>query len=82
MSGGRRFSPARQRAVILAAAAAHPEGISRLKLRSMLFLIDLEAYRNLGKSITGATYRRGKIAPIVQGLTRSIQRLRKDGSIR
>lgn len=82
MSGGRRFSIARQAAVIAYIVSKYPDGISRLKLRVLLYLIDLEAYLRLGKSITGATYRRGKIAPIVQGLTRSIQRLRKDGSIR
>lgn len=81
MSGGRTFDLERQKAVVERVVSAHPEGISRLKLRSVLFLIDLEAYLDLGKSITGAAYRRGKRAPIVEGLTRTIHALRGEGRI-
>jgi hypothetical protein len=81
MSGGRRFSVARQAATIAYIVSKFPEGISRSKLRVLLFLIDLESFRRNGKSITGATYRKGKTDFIVQGLTRSLNLLRKRGEI-
>jgi hypothetical protein len=75
VSVGRRFSLRRQMAVIELVVHEKQRGVTRLWLRNALFLIDREAYLQLGRSLTGASYRRGKRAPIVQGLTRSIRGL-------
>lgn len=81
MSGGRRFNVSKQAATIAYIVSKFPDGISRSKLRVVLYLSDLEAYLKHGKSITGATYRKGKRDFIVQGLTRSLNLLRKRGEI-
>lgn len=73
-----RLDREKQKAVI---AYALTEGRSRLWLRCFLFLVDREAYVKLGASITGATYRKGKRGPIVEGLARSLRELEADGSI-
>jgi hypothetical protein len=80
MSGGRAFDPERQKALVHY-IVQQLGSVSRLKLRSMLYLIDLEAYRQLGKTITGATYRKGKQTVIVEGLSRTLRELRKEGAI-
>ena len=83
MSGGRRFNLRRQMALIqhIVVAYAPRKGITRNQLRSLLYLIDLEAYLRRGRSITGAKYRRGKRNVIVQGLSRSLRQLREEGRI-
>ena len=77
MSGGRPFSLERQKAIIRYIREREP-GMSRLKLRLVLYLADLQAYLHLGASITGATYRRGKKAVIVEGLSRSLKEIRDE----
>lgn len=76
---------AKQKAVIVRALEA-PDADGRLGrtrewLRHLLFLVDMEAYGKLGASITGARYRRGVRAPIVEGLTRSLRDLEAEGVI-
>ena len=77
MSGNRPFSLERQKALIRYIRDREP-GISRLKLRVVLFLVDREAYLRLGDTITGATYRRGKQTVIVEGLSRSLKEISEE----
>lgn len=56
MSGGRVFSPRRFRELALFVLSKAPDGLTEQQLANLLFRIDFEAYRLLGRSITGATY--------------------------
>jgi len=53
-SGGRRFSSERFRAMAMTILAVGD--IDPRNLYSAMFLADMEAYRQLGKSITGTTW--------------------------
>jgi hypothetical protein len=44
----------------------HHRGRGRLKLHKLMFYCDFEAYRRLGESITGATYRRFLKGPFLR----------------
>lgn len=52
----RRFSPARLRELLVYIVSSHPEGVERSKLYWLAFWADMESYRHLGDSITGATW--------------------------
>jgi hypothetical protein len=52
--GGRRFSPERFRAVALTILTS--SDIDPRNLYGAMFAIDMEAYRQVGKSITGTTW--------------------------
>lgn len=47
-------------------ARTRHRGRGRLKLHKLLFYCDFEAYRRLGQSITGATYRRYQLGPFLR----------------
>jgi hypothetical protein len=55
VAGGRRYSQRRVQALAEHIVAA-TGGCTLRQLCNLMFLCDLEAYRQLGKSITGATY--------------------------
>lgn len=57
MSGRRRYSPARFRHLALYILhKAGDEGMTAQQLCNVMWRCDFEAYRRLGRSITGATY--------------------------
>ncbi len=53
----------------------------RTKLAKMLYYIDFRAYRDLGRSMTGATYRRLPQGPVPKELFDAIRRLQKGGAL-
>jgi hypothetical protein len=65
VSGNRRYSPARMRALIayLCQQSAGDRNFTVEKLLWLLFWADMEAYRKLGSSITGATYVKTELGP-------------------
>jgi len=57
MSGGRPFSPKRFRSLaILILDQCRQGGVDPRDLWSVMFATDMEAYRQTGKSITGASW--------------------------
>lgn len=58
MAGGRHYSPARFRELAIAVldAARHRGGPDPRRLFETMWQIDMEAYRQTGKSITGAAW--------------------------
>ena len=58
MNGGRPYSPAkfRELAIAVLVASRTKGGPDPRRLFETMFLIDMEAYRQLGQSITGATW--------------------------
>lgn len=58
LNGGKRFSPAAFRNLVAYICGRDPE-IETAKLCWSLFWIDMEAYRKLGRSITGCVYVKG-----------------------
>jgi hypothetical protein len=58
MAGGREFDKARLGALILYISKKLKDDphFDMEKLNNILFIIDFRAYKELGKSITGATY--------------------------
>jgi hypothetical protein len=66
MAGGREFDP-RRYDMLAAYVLDHPTRIGgRLAgsdLSTVMFLLDMNAYRTLGASLTGATWTRGRKVP-------------------
>jgi hypothetical protein len=61
--GNRKFSPKRLKLLVtLILSKCGP--MSKEKLCWVLYNLDMAAYRNLGRSLTGCTYVKGKKCPI------------------
>jgi len=56
VSGRRVFSPRRFRELAVYVISKCPDGITVQQLWNVMFAIDFEAYRRLGRSITGAAW--------------------------
>src|ERR1044072_1071528 len=54
--------------LLLAARSADDPRMSRVKLNKLLYLVDFEAYRLRGQSMTGATYIKGEHGPMAAQL--------------
>lgn len=55
--------------------------VGRTMVVKLLYLIDLEAHRYLGRSVTGVTYRLWHYGPFDPDIYRSLERLRDAGEI-
>jgi hypothetical protein len=79
LGGGRDFDPVRFDELILyiALRSEGSEWFGRTKLIKLLWFSDFEAFRRLGKSITGATYRKLNYGPAPQQFHAAVDRLTK-----
>lgn len=70
MAGGREYNPGRLKELVLlfAERSAEDEGFGMVKLNKLLCRADFEAFRLLGKSITGETYERQEFGPVARHL--------------
>lgn len=75
------FSPERFRALVLylSCASATDAKFGKVKLNKLLYLADFEAYRVLGASITGETYRKQAYGPVASHLPSSLESMEVDG---
>jgi Protein of unknown function (DUF4065) len=81
MAGGREFSSSRFKELVLLLAWRSKDDplMSRVKLNKLLYQSDFEAFRLLGRSITGATYVRGEFGPMAAELPWAEERLGERG---
>jgi hypothetical protein len=65
MAGGQEFNPQKFKELLLylARESRRDQGFGMVKLNKLLYACDFEAYRKLGRSITGATYQKLKFGP-------------------
>lgn len=70
MAGGREFNRGRVANLVLylGARSTADEGYGMTKLNKLLYRADTEAFRLLGESITGATYQKQELGPVLAGL--------------
>lgn len=70
MAGGIEFSGGKFKELVLLLAdrSSGDPRMSRVKLNKLLYRADFEAYRQLGRSITGATYIKGEHGPMASEL--------------
>lgn len=66
MAGGRELDRAKLKDLVLyfARESAKDEGFGMVKLNKLLYRADFEAYRLLGRSITGETYEKQEWGPV------------------
>jgi len=76
LAGEREFNPAKFKELILMLAerSASDSRMSRVKLNKLLYLVDFESYRLLGRSMAGATYIKGKHGPMAAQLPQAVSR--------
>src|SRR5436190_18592845 len=83
MAGNREFDSGRFKELVLYLTERSSEEIdprmSRVKLNKLLYRSDFEAFRLLGRSITGATYIRGEFGPMAAELPQAEERLGERG---
>lgn len=83
MAGNREFDSGRFKELVLYLTERSPEAVdprmSRVKLNKLLFRSDFEAFRLLGKSITGATYVHGEHGPMAEELPIAEEELGRAG---
>jgi hypothetical protein len=65
--------------LLLAERSKNDPLMSRVKLNKLLYRADFEAFRLLGRSITGAMYVRGQYGPMAAELPRAEEELGKAG---
>lgn len=70
MAGGIEFDGAKFKELVLLLALRSTDDprMSRVKLNKLLYRADFEAFRILGRSITGATYIKGEFGPMAKEL--------------
>jgi uncharacterized phage-associated protein len=80
VAGGKELDRAKFKELVLhlAQASAEDEGFGMVKLNKLLYRADFEAYRLLGKSITGETYEKQDYGPVARELPRALDELGKD----
>src|SRR6059036_264940 len=81
MAGRTEFNSGKFKELVLLLAKRSDDDprMSRVKLNKLLYLADFEAFRRLGKSITGATYIRGEHGPMAAELPGAEQELGRSG---
>lgn len=83
MAGGREYDQDRFENLVLYLAARSGEdvGYGKIKLNKLLFRSDFEAFRLLGKSITGEEYKHQELGPVAAHLPSLLRRLADSGDI-
>jgi hypothetical protein len=81
VAGRVEFNPAKfnELVLLLARRSADDPRMSRVKLNKLLYRSDFEAFRLLGRSITGAAYVRGEHGPMAAELPWAEERLGERG---
>lgn len=81
MAGNREFSPSKfnELVLLLVELSADDPLLSRVKLNKLLYRSDSEAFRLLGRSITGAAYVKGEFGPMAAELPFAEERLGERG---
>jgi hypothetical protein len=83
MAGRRTYNGARFKELVLhisqASLKAGDEGFGMVKLNKLLYRADFEAFRLLGRSITGATYERQDYGPVARELPLALDDLARTG---
>lgn len=81
MAGRREFDPVKFKELVLLLAARSEDDprMSRVKLNKLLYRSDFEAFRLLGRSITGARYVRGEFGPMAAELPAAEKELGRRG---
>jgi hypothetical protein len=65
----------------LAEQSTEDDGFGMVKLNKLLYLADFEAYRLLGRPITGATYERQEFGPVARSLPLALDELAARGYV-
>jgi hypothetical protein len=85
MAGGIDFNRGKfKELVVFFAAEAErtgDEGFGMVKLNKLLYRCDFEAYRLLGRSITGETYEKQEFGPVARDLPIVLDDLARDGRL-
>lgn len=83
MAGRAEFDGAKFKELVLylAQASAEDEGFGMVKLNKLLYRSDFEAFRLLGRSMTGATYEKQEYGPVARELPLALDQLAERGYI-
>jgi hypothetical protein len=85
MAGGIEFNRGKFKELVLffadESAKARDEGFGMVKLNKLLFRADFEAYRLLGRSITGETYEKQEFGPVARDLPIVLDELGRAGRL-
>lgn len=83
MAGGRDFDRGKFKELVLhlSQASAEDEGFGMVKLNKLLFRADFEAFRLLGRSITGEEYEKQEYGPVARDLPIVLDELARTGYI-
>ncbi len=76
------FDREKLKAVILhVCAKCKPSNLGAIKLHKVLYFSDMLRYANVGKSITGSTYRKRPLGPTCDQLLSTLSELQKSGAL-
>jgi hypothetical protein len=83
MPGVIEFNRAKFKELVLylSQASADDEGFGMVKLNKILFRADFEAFRLIGRSITGAAYEKQEYGPVARPLPLVLDELAADGYV-
>lgn len=85
MAGGTEFNRGKFKELVLylsqRAAETADEGFGMVKLNKLLYRADFEAFRLLGRSITGETYERQAYGPVARDLPIVLDELARAGHV-
>lgn len=86
MAGHTEFNRGKFKELVLhfagEAQRAGDEGFGMVKLNKLLYRSDFEAFRLLGRSITGETYEKQEFGPVARDLPRVLDELAAQGRLR
>jgi Protein of unknown function (DUF4065) len=86
MAGGIEFNRGKFKELVLylaqVAERVDDEGFGMVKLNKLLYHADFEAFRLLGRSITGATYEKQEWGPVARALPIVLDELAAQGRLR
>ena len=83
MAGGRDFDRSKFKELVLhlSQRSQDDEGFGMVKLNKLLFWADFEAFRLLGRSITGETYEKQEYGPVARDLPLVLDELAQSGYV-
>lgn len=83
MAGGTEFNRGKFKELVIymSQASAEDEGFGMVKLNKLLYRADFEAFRRLGRSITGETYQKEEWGPIAHDLLPILGELENAGRL-
>lgn len=86
MAGGIEFNRSKFKELVVflssEARRTRDAGFGTVKLNKLLYRSDFEAYRLLGRSITGETYEKQEFGPVARDLPTVLDDLAREGRIR